>query len=51
MSHEEPQESPLSRKESRVTREGRSEGKNIGSRFQVDRSEAEAGGTQVSQQS
>lgn len=49
MSHEEPQESPLSRKGSRVTGEGRSEGENVGSRFEVvpDRAEAGAGGAQV----
>lgn len=45
MSHEEPQESPLSRKGSRVTGEGRSEGENVGFRFQVapNRAQARAG--------
>lgn len=49
MSREEPQESPLSRMGGRVAGEGRSEGENVDSRFQVapDRSEAQAGGTQV----
>lgn len=49
MSHEEPQESPLSRMGGRVAGEGRSEGENVGFRFQVepDRAEAGAGSTQV----
>ena len=49
MSHEEPQESPLSRMGGRVAGESRSEGENVGSRFQVvpDRAEAGAGGAQV----
>lgn len=49
MSHEEPQESPLSRMGGRVAGESRSEGENVGFRFQVEpnMAEAGAGGAQV----